>query len=124
MANIIVCSKFPQDLRLEAKINGEIVKFVISGAKQDRFARQDVKNNLIGATAMTTVDEDLFNAWKEQHPKSALIENNVIFTSKDTKSANSQAKELKGEKTGLEGLNQDGDDRVKGVKKVKKSTDA
>ncbi|RKS87326.1 hypothetical protein DES39_0546 [Orbus hercynius] len=119
MANIIVCSRFPQNLKLEVLINGELKSFVINGSKTDLTANQENKNNLHGAMAMTTVDEDLYNAWLEANKDNKLVKNQFIFTAKTEKSAKAQKEELKDESTGLEGLGQEGDKRAGGKKIAK-----
>lgn len=116
MADILVCSRLPQNIILEVIDNGEIKKFTINGTMTDRDTNHANANNLQGALAVTKIDESLFNGWVAANQTDKLLTNNIIFTSASEKSAAAQKKEMKDEKTGSEGLSQDGDKRAGGKK--------
>lgn len=59
---------------------------------------------------LTEVDEAFWAAWKKEFAEFPPLLNDAIFEAKDEKEANAKHKELKGEKTGLEGMSQEAKD--------------
>lgn len=109
MATILIGSKYPQNIELNANINGEVKKVLVTGAKSDLPMGElgSTNNSLYGAASFTMVDEDFYKEWLKQNADSALVKNGIIFTAKDEKSAKAVKKERAKEETGLEGLKVD-----------------
>lgn len=66
-----------------------------------------------GGYAMTFgVPKDFFNEWMRQNKDSAMVKNRLIFAHENTDHARGQAREQAEIRTGIEGINPDGDPRL------------
>ncbi len=93
-SKVIVCCKLPTGLRIEK--GG--VEVTLNGLNSSR---------IIGADhARTEVDADFWNAWKEEWKDSPLLVSGAVFEAKTQDEADKKARELEGEKTGLEPMPQ------------------
>lgn len=104
MANdktVLIASRLPIGLILEADINGKLVPFELQGLNCSR---------IIGAAHMTTeVDAALWNAWKAKNAEFPAYVNKSFFEASSDSAAESITKDLKGskKKTGVEAIEPD-----------------
>lgn len=71
---------------------------------------------IAGGYALTMgVPADFFRAWMQQNKDSAMVRNRLIFAHENADYARSKAREQEEIRTGIEGINQDGDARLRGV---------
>jgi hypothetical protein len=93
MARVTVGCKLPHGLTL--MVGDKEVK--VRGANT---------TTIIGGFGLTEIDEDFWNTWAQEHADWPMVKNGLIFAQAKRKDAEAEAKELKGEKTGLERLEQ------------------
>lgn len=94
---ILIGSRLPFGLKIEAADSSGVVRtFEIKGLNSSR---------IIGATHVTTeVPRDLAEAWVSKNPDFPAIRNGAIFPAESERDALSLAREVSGEKTGMEPL--------------------
>jgi len=105
--NIVIVCKLPHGIILDHPLDPS-KKVELNGLNRAR---------IIGATYATTeVDADFWTEWKTVHKDFPAIKSGAIFEAGSTAEAAAVAKELEGEKTGFEPMEQNAD----GVKAVDK----
>ena len=97
---VVVGLKHPNGLILTAVVGGKEVSHTLNGwSKTLIHTRENI--------AFTTdVPEDLWAAWLADNKESKLVKGGYIFAQTKEKEAKAQAKEVKGKKSGHEGLDQ------------------
>ena len=94
MANVIVGCKLPHGLII--KTGGKSV--TLNGANSSR---------IVGGYGLTSVDKDVFEAWKAEYASFEPLKSGLIFEQANERSAVSQATEQQEIKSGLEPLDLD-----------------
>lgn len=93
MSTVTVACKLPNGLVLD--LAGVDQKFILNGAHHEEA---------IAGHGMTEVDEDFWNKWSQIYKDFEPLKKELIFAQGGERSAAAKAKEQKGNKTGLEGL--------------------
>ncbi|MGZ9981548.1 hypothetical protein ACXXCT_08770 [Bordetella bronchiseptica] len=104
MSTVIVACKLPNGMILD-----------IPGAKSVTLNGANHPEAIAGH-GFTEVDAAFWDAWTKLYPDFQPLKKELIFAQGGERSATSKAKERKGEKTGLEGL--DPDKPGKGLERV------
>lgn len=78
----------------------------LNGATHDP-SYHSVEDRLLGRAGRTQVDKDFWEAWLKQNEKNQLVTQKLVFAEATRAKADDAMKELKSEKTGLEGAGQD-----------------
>lgn len=115
MATVIIGCKVPNSLIIEYK--GKSAK--INGSQSEDGMIMFEKGEHIGITY--NVDKELWDNWREVHKNHPALVNQHIFETKSENSAKAQAKELKGNKTGLEQKTSEELTKVAGAGKLKET---
>ncbi|CUJ66514.1 hypothetical protein NAT65_26045 [Achromobacter xylosoxidans] len=105
MSTVTVACKLPNGLILD--IPGAKEPVVLNGANHP---------DAIAGHGLTEVPADFWEAWTKLYPDFQPLKKELIFAQGGERSAISKAKERKGEKSGLEGL--DPDKPGKGLERV------
>lgn len=105
MSTVTVACKLPNGLILD-----------IPGAKEPVLLNGANHPDAIAGHGLTEVPADFWEAWTKQYPDFQPLKKELIFAQGGERSAISKAKERKGEKSGLEGL--DPDKPGKGLERV------
>jgi len=105
MTTVIVACKLPAGLVLD--LPGVEKKFVLNGAHHE---------DAIAGHGMTEVDAGFWEKWCDVYKDFEPLKKELIFAQGGERSAVAKAKERKGEKSGLEGL--DPDKPGKGLERV------
>jgi len=120
MASVWIGCKLPNGLMMEIVQPGNGLmpapqgkRVMLKGANSMRATVKD--NPIIGKYAVTEVDESFWDEWLKRHKDFLFIKNGAIFVEKSMKDAQAHAKADMKAKTGLEPLNPEKDERVKGV---------
>lgn len=117
---VYVCCKLPNGFLMEVK--GVTVKIDGTNTLITKGV-QGVPG--VGVFAKTAVDASFYEEWLKVHQKFPPIVNHAVWVEKTSSRADGVGKDLKGEASGLEGLNQDGTDKRTGSAKGKvKASDA
>lgn len=93
MSTVIVACKLPNGLVLD-----------LPGVEQRVRLNGSHHRELVAGHGLTEVDEEFWNAWVELHKDFEPLKKELIFAQKRESSAAAKAKEMKGNKSGLEGL--------------------
>ena len=104
---IFIGCRLPNGLEIEATdASGKSQKVTLLGQNSAQ-ARSPIIILSPDDYGLTEVDESLWAAWKKEFAEFPPLVNNAIFEAKDEKEAKAKHKELKDEKTGLEGMSQE-----------------
>lgn len=93
MSTVTVACKLPSGLVLD--LPGVEQKFVLNGAYHEEA---------IAGHGMTEVDEGFWTKWSETYKDFEPVKRGFVFAAKGERNAAAQAREKKGNVTGLEGL--------------------
>lgn len=103
---IFIGCRLPNGIEIEATdANGRHKKVTLLGQNSAQ-ARSPIIILSPDDYGLTEVDETFWLAWKKEFAEFPPLLNGAIFEAKDEKEAKAKHKELKGEKTGLEGVPQ------------------
>ncbi|MBP3934892.1 MAG: hypothetical protein J6D44_13645 [Pseudomonas sp.] len=103
---ILIGCRLPNGIEIEAvDASGKMQKVTLLGQNSAQ-ARSPVIILSPDDYGLTEVDEAFWAAWKKDFAEFPPLLNGAIFEAKDEKEAKAKHKELKGEKTGLEGVSQ------------------
>jgi hypothetical protein len=101
----VIC-KLPHGLIIEHPKTG--AKVTLNGKNKDVAISPVIPILFQEMYGSTDVDADFWEAWLAENKDFAPIKNNAIFASKDSVTAKAKVKELAKEKTGFEGMPQNG----------------
>jgi hypothetical protein len=101
MAKIIVGCKIPNGLQMclygkDAEASNLSAAVILKGAHHAKIA---------GGAGITEVEKDFWDAWYAQNKNHPAVKAGFIFAFDNEKSVESKAREMRGEKTGFEGMN-------------------
>jgi len=137
---VVVCCKLPSGLRLRVfqmidqneatplgmksiKIAQQIGQDVLvkgsgrhDGLSDMRYGNAPVPNTATFGYGLTHgVDEDFWNLWLEQNNQSDLVKNRLIFALPDVDNVTAFAREHEKQRSGLEPIDPQGDQRVRQI---------
>lgn len=99
---VMVGSKLPYSVILEAKAGGEVKAFLLQGAQKDRNVTAPFFMIPSQAVLLTKVPRDFWEAWVKEHKDFPAFKNGFIFAAEKKKDIFAEAKEKDGLITGLE----------------------
>lgn len=103
---ILIGCRLPNGIEIEAvDASGKMQKVTLLGQNSAQ-ARSPIIILSPDDYGLTEVDEAFWAAWKKDFAEFPPLLNGAIFEAKDEKEAKAKHKELKDEKTGLEGVSQ------------------
>lgn len=110
---VVVGCNLPHGLVMEVGKAGDsnYARYVIAGANADHPNRPD-KTRIVamgGRFALTTIPADFWKKWYDKNKDKAFVRNGSIFVHTSQADAIANGKDVGTVKTGLEGLNPNGD---------------